>query len=147
MSDIQLKRPNLVVADLERSLRLYRDLLGFQLKHMKTSEKTSYSYPTFNFARDASLRFAIFSTASQDGVLALTELKGQPLKTADAPRDHGIVIKVDDYDGLRAKLSAAGYRLLEEGKLTTHTGATGREQAFLDDDGHTVLIYKLDNQQ
>jgi len=70
--------------------------------------------------------------------------QGQPLKVADATRDHGIVIKVDDYDRLRAKSIAGGYRVLEQGKLTTHMGATGREQAFLDADGHTVSIHARD---
>lgn len=144
MPDIILKRPNFVVADLDRALALYRDILGFSVTFIKTSDKSSYSYPTFAFGKSADLRFAILSTPTQPEIFALTELKGQPLPEPRAPRDHALVLKAADYDGLRQKLKDGGYRLLEEGRLQTHAGASGREQAFLDADGHTVLIYKLD---
>ena len=96
------------------------------------------------FNPDATLRFAVLSTPTQENVFALTELKGQPLPPITAPRNHAIVINVDDYDGTRQKIIDAGHTVFEEGKLLTQKGASGREQGFLDADGHMVLIYKMD---
>ena len=42
-----VKRPNLVVSDIERSLTIYRDILGLDASDISTSSATSYSYPVF----------------------------------------------------------------------------------------------------
>ena len=146
MANISLKRPNYVVADLDRALALYRDIIGFELTFTKDSDSSSYSYPTFGFDPDAKLRFAVLSTPDQPNVFALTELKGQDLAPITAPRNHAIVVNVEDFDGVQGKIQAAGYHMFEEAKLLTQAGTTGREQGFLDADGHMVLIYKMDSQ-
>lgn len=40
---LHLKRVNLVVADLERALKVYRDILGFKVFEVSNSSPTSYS--------------------------------------------------------------------------------------------------------
>jgi catechol 2,3-dioxygenase-like lactoylglutathione lyase family enzyme len=47
------KRINLCVADLNRSLAIYRDILGFTIDYQKDSKEDSYSYPVFTFPRSA----------------------------------------------------------------------------------------------
>ncbi len=55
-SSLHLKRVNLVVADLDRSLTVYRDILGFKVFEVSESPKSSYSYPVFNFPKRARSR-------------------------------------------------------------------------------------------
>ncbi len=33
--DLQVHRPNILVADMERALRVYRDILGFKVKFLE----------------------------------------------------------------------------------------------------------------
>ena len=40
-----VKRPNLVVSDIERALTIYRDILGLTASDIGTSSPDSYSYP------------------------------------------------------------------------------------------------------
>jgi catechol 2,3-dioxygenase-like lactoylglutathione lyase family enzyme len=91
---VQIKRPNLVVSDLDRSLRLYRDILGFTVFQIGESGPTSYSYPVFKFPASAKLRMATLSTADEVRILALTEVTGMPLPPAPAPHRSAIVIEV-----------------------------------------------------
>ena len=68
------KRVTLVVSDLERSLKIYRDILGFQLDGIMDSSEASYSYPVFKIDPEATLRFATLSAGpEQVRTMALTE--------------------------------------------------------------------------
>ena len=71
-----LKRPNLVVADIERSLRIYRDILGFEASPIRTGGADSYSYPVFNVPANAALRFVSLDEPREARVLNLTEVTG-----------------------------------------------------------------------
>ncbi len=49
--DVALKRVNLLVRDLDRSLAVYRDILGFRNAQVSQSSPQSYSYPVFRLRR------------------------------------------------------------------------------------------------
>ena len=72
----RFQRANFLVSDLEKSLKLYTDVLDFQLVFIKDSEKDSYSYEVFQIDESAILRFAVLSLPNQRNVMALTEVKG-----------------------------------------------------------------------
>ena len=46
-SSIRFQRANFVVADMERALGFYRDILGMSVAFQKDSDENSYSYPVF----------------------------------------------------------------------------------------------------
>lgn len=76
MSDrdpIRIQRENRVVKNIETSLKLYHDVLGFDIDSVKDLPNSSYAYDLFDIPRGASIRTARLSSKSQLRVLALTE--------------------------------------------------------------------------
>ncbi len=141
---VRLQRANFVVSSLERSYRLYRDVLGFEVAFEKTSEPDSYSYPVFGIDPKHRLRFAILSTASQPRVLALTEVSEPLLGAAGLPRRSAIVLDVADVDAVVAGARGLGLTVHPEDRLETHDGRVGREVGIVDADGNLVVIYSIE---
>ncbi len=143
---LRLQRANLCVANIDRSLELYRDILGFQVDFIKESDDDSYSYPVFSIPREAKLRFAVLTTnPDQPRSLALTEIAGIELPPVPTPRLNALVLSIEDIDGVLSKLSDGGYTVYEEEKLVTQDGREGREIGFLDRDGHLIVMYRIDS--
>ena len=140
----RLQRANHVVSDLDRALRLYRDILGLAVEFMHESEADSYSYPVFEIDRTAKLRFCVLSTATQPRVMALTEVTGIDLPEAPIPRRSAIVLHVPDVDRVLKECSKAGFHTYPEERLVTNDGRTGREIGIVDDDGNLVVIYRIE---
>ena len=139
-----LKRINLCVADMERSLKVYRDILGFTVNHMKDSDSDSYSYPVFVFPKEAKLRFATLDTPTQERTLAITEVRGVTLPKLPIPHTSAVVINCINMDEVVAKVKAMGLKVVPEQPLPGPDGKPkGRETAFVDPDGHLVVLYKM----
>ena len=139
-----LKRINLCVADMERSLKVYRDILGFTVNHMKDSDSDTYSYPVFVFPKEAKLRFATLDTPTQERTLAITEVRGVTLPKLPIPHTSAVVINCINMDEVIAKVKAMGLKVVPEQPLPGPDGKPkGRETAFVDPDGHLVVLYKM----
>lgn len=142
---LRLQRPNLVVADLDRALRLYRDILGFRVDFIQDSPDDSYSYPVFEIPHTASLRFAVLSANDeQPRSLALTEVRGIEIPGPELPRRNALVLNIERIDEVLASLAGEGLHVYPEERLETHDGRIGREIGFVDHDGHLVVIYRID---
>jgi catechol 2,3-dioxygenase-like lactoylglutathione lyase family enzyme len=142
-----LKRVNLCVADMERALKVYRDVLGFTVHELKDSKSDSYSYPVFQFPRHAKIRFATLDSPTQQRTLALTEVKGVELPRPPLPHMSATVVNCPDFDDVLARAKALGLAIVAEQPLPGPDGTPkGRESAFVDFDGHLVVIYKLTGQ-
>ena len=137
------KRVTLVVADLERSLEIYRDILGFRLDGISESGPDSYSYPVFRIDPKAKIRFATLSAGDlQVRTLALTEVKGMELPAPGSPLMTASVIRSRDLE--------RDFRQLEDLALETTEPkfVDGREfdfweRAFVDFDGHLIVLYEI----
>lgn len=136
------KRVTLVVADIERSLTIYRDILGFTVNSLTESDDDSYSYPVFKIPREAKIRFATLDSPSQERTFGLTEVTG-----CELPKPNGIimytsVIKVGNLDDAMSKIKALG---LETTDATTDSNDnfTFKEQSFIDFDGHLIVLYEI----
>lgn len=141
------KRINLCVSDLDRSLEIYCDILGFTIDYQKVSAEDSYSYPVFTFPKEAKLRFATLNSKSQERTMALTEVKGIELPPMPVPRMVAAVINCPKFDEVLEKVAAAGLEVIPPQILPNPDGtAKGRESAFIDPDGHLIVIYVLDDQ-
>lgn len=142
-----LKRINLCVADMERALKVYRDVLGFKVNELKDSNSDSYSYPVFQFPRHAKIRFATLDSPTQERTLALTEVKGVDLPPPALPHMSATVVNAPDFDDVLARAKALGLAIVPEQGLPGPNGKPkGRESAFVDFDGHLIVIYKLNSQ-
>jgi catechol 2,3-dioxygenase-like lactoylglutathione lyase family enzyme len=140
---VQVKRPNLVVADMDRALRVYRDILGFKVFALDPSGPESYSYPVFKFPKDGKLRMATLNTPTGVRVLALTELKGAPLPPEPLPHRSAIVVEVKGIEQIMARVAAEGLAVVPPKPSKTPEGLTFIEQAFEDHDGHLVVLYEI----
>jgi catechol 2,3-dioxygenase-like lactoylglutathione lyase family enzyme len=143
VSGVRFQRGNHVVADLDRALALYRDVLGFEVTFTLPPNPDSYSYPVFDVPAKAVMRFCVLSTATQERVMALTEIKGIDLSPLPHPRRSAIVLEVGDPDAVMAGARALGLTMYPEEVLRTKDGRIGREIGIVDADDNLIVIYKI----
>lgn len=138
-----VKRPNLVVADLDRSLKIYRDTLRLTASEPSVSGANSFSYPVFKIPRGTPMRSLTLSEPGEERVLALTEVHLPDLpRPSNAPHMSAVVIGISDLAEAFEKLEALG---LETTETRIAEGADFRfiEQAFVDYDGHLIVCYEI----
>lgn len=139
---LEFKRNTLVVADYQKSLKIYCDILGFTVNYINVSAADSYSYPVFNIPPEAIATFVALDSPTQERTFALTEIIGIDLPKPKDTRMSVSVIKVDDLRSTITKLKALDLETLEIRKDTTN-GRSYIEQGFVDFDGHLILLYQL----
>jgi len=139
---LRFQRSNFVVADIDRALTFYRDVLGFDLVFIKDSDAASYSYDVFEIARGNKMRFAVLGTPEQKNVMALTEVPdAEPIEAM--PRRSAIILEIPEIDRVVAQSNALGLTVYPEDKLITKDGREGREIGIVDFDGNLVVIYLI----
>ena len=140
-----LHRTSLLVADLERSLTLYRDVLGLEVGRVSDTPPDSYSYRFFNIEPGAMKRFAYLS--GEDGyanVLGLGEVPGIELNLPESPRSSAYVQTVADVDGVKEQVEALGLETIPPVEfMSREAGKPGMEFGIIDFDGHLILVYGL----
>ncbi|MEE4174293.1 MAG: VOC family protein [Xanthomonadales bacterium] len=140
-----LHRTSLLVADLERSLTLYRDILGLEVGRVSDTPPDSYSYRFFNIEPGAMKRFAYLS--GEDGyanVLGLGEVPGIELNLPESPRSAAYVQTVADVEGVREQVEALGLETIPPVEfMSREAGKPGMEFGIIDFDGHLILVYGL----
>jgi len=145
MSDIakiRFQRANFVVADIDKSLTFYRDVLGFDVAFSKESEPDSYSYDVFELQHGNKMRFAVLSTQDQPRVMALTEIAGG-LGYQDKNRRSAIIVEIPEIDRVVEQSKSLGLKVYHEDALITNDGREGREIGIADFDGNLVVIYYI----
>lgn len=140
---IRFQRGNFVVADIERSLTFYRDVLGFTVEYILGHNPDSYSIPVFEMPEGAELGFAALNTPTQLRVMALTQVSKVELSPVPHPRRSAIVLEAEDPDAVVAGARALGLQVYEEEVLHTKDGRVGREIGIVDFDNNLVVIYKI----
>jgi len=143
VSGVRFQRGNQVVADLERALTFYQSVLGFDVTFTLPPNPDSYSYAVFDVPREAVMRFCVLSTATQERVMALTEVKGVDIAPLPHPRRSAIVLEIDDPDAVMAGARALGLTVYDEEVLKTKDGRIGREIGIVDFDDNLIVIYKI----
>jgi catechol 2,3-dioxygenase-like lactoylglutathione lyase family enzyme len=142
-----MKRTALVVSSIDRSLTIYRDILGFQLNAITQSSPTSYSYEVFKVPRDKPIRFATFNSGpDQSRSLAMIESAGVIHHNNDSVRPVALVINANGrLDEIMSKVKALGLTTVAPRPLKSDTQGDGIETAFVDYDGHLVVLYQFPN--
>lgn len=135
-----IRRPTLMVKDMDQSLSLYRDILGFQLGNLKVDHAESYAYTVFNIPQGTEIRHATFDTDKEKRVLSLVEVKSMPNRTEHNLRTSTVLINANGrLTEILSQLESDGYMILPEHKL----GETGKEVGFIDRDGHLIVLYEF----
>lgn len=139
---LRFQRSNYVVADIERALKFYRDILGFDVVFIKDSPEDSYSYDVFQISKTNKMRFAVLSAPQQPNVMALTEVPDAKPMTS-TPRRSAIILETVEIDRIVTQSKALGLTVYPEDKLITKDGREGREIGIVDADGNLVVIYLI----
>ena len=139
---LRFQRANYLVADIDRSLTFYRDVLGFDVVFIKDSDPDSYSYDVFEIERGPAMRFCVLRTEEQPNVMALTEVPGLPFASA-TPRRAGIVLEARDIETTVQAARDLGLTVYREDYLVTKDGREGVEYGIVDFDGNLVVLYLI----
>ncbi len=144
---VLVKRTALVVSSIDRSLTIYRDILGFELNGITNSKPTSYSYDVFLVPREKPIRFATFNSGpDQTRSLAMIESAGVTHRNDDGVRPVALVLNANGrLDEIMAKIKALGLKTVAPRPLPSATQGEGVETAFVDYDGHLVVLYQFPN--
>ena len=138
-----LKRINLIVSDLDRSLEIYRDVIGMEVFEIKNSKKGSYAYEVFNLPEDAEMRYASMNIGSKTRGFSLTEIKNAELPSLDGIKMTTAVIQVEGLREIYNKIVKMNLYSTSIDQDLTPEGVTFAEFSFTDYDGHLVVLYEL----
>lgn len=136
-----LHRPNFVVADMDRALRLYRDILGFEVGVVMPASELMDNI--FDIPMDAETRIAFLSSVDGEfGNMGITEAKGVDLRKPEGIFPTVWIIEIQrDIDEMVALLEAEGLKI----KGVYDLQNPDREEiVFTDHDGYRVLLMRLD---
>ena len=138
---LQLHRPNILVSDMDRALRVYRDILGFQVNFLLDS--MGVAYDIFALDPQAKLRMAFISEGrGAFGSLALTEATGVDLPERALPYASAIIIELAEgrLAGVVEQLKGEG---LEVGMPHELDKPPRTDISFTDHDGHRVVLFEI----
>ena len=143
MTHPRLGHVHLKVADLERAIGFYRDILGLTASEPTVSGPDSFSYPVFNIPKGTPMRGVTLHTPNEQRAFALTELKGFDLpRPISAPFLATAVIGITDLEDKFAQIEALGLTVTET-RIAGGAEFKFIEQAFVDFDGHLIVCYEI----
>lgn len=139
--DLQVHRPNILVGDLERSLRLYRDVLGFRVDF--ELDALDVATEMFGLPRDTPMRMAFISEGKGAfGSLALSEAKGVSIPRNAAPYPFCVIIEVRE-GRLQPILAEVRELGLEVGQAFELDQPKRTDVTITDPDGHRIVLFEL----
>jgi catechol 2,3-dioxygenase-like lactoylglutathione lyase family enzyme len=140
---LHLKRPCLIVGDLQRSLKIYQDILGFRLDYVGEASATSYLYTVFQLPAQTKLTFAALSTDHEPRAIALAEAKQVELPPPQPPYRIATVIQVEDLAAVIQQIQALDLPIVPPSSFTAPPNQIFTEQGFHDFDGHLIIVYQI----
>ena len=147
---LRVKRPLLIVRDLERSVRFYADVIGLELYSVEpyyNRDPRSLGYEMFGIPDGARKRMAMFNTSDEVRGLTLQEVKDMDVVFTQRPRSFTVLFETDDLLGIRRRAKDAGFRVVEPSlDEIPATATTPRlrfmELAIIDPDDHAVAFFQ-----
>lgn len=137
-------RQSILVSDLERSLTLYRDVLGLKLSRVSDTAPDSYSYIFFDIEPGAMQRFAYLDGEDRREILGLGEVPDLPDTGYTPPRRVAWVQTVPDIESVIEQVQALGLELIPPREfMSREAGRPGLEAGVIDFDGHLIMFYGL----
>jgi catechol 2,3-dioxygenase-like lactoylglutathione lyase family enzyme len=147
---LRVKRPLVIVSDLERSLRFYVDVLGLELYSVEPyfdRNPESLGYEMFGLPPGVRKRMAMLNTSDEVRGLTLQEVRDMPVEFKSRPRAFTVLFETDDLLGIRARAKAAGHRVIEPALGDIPSTATTpalrfMEFAVIDPDDHVISFFQ-----
>ncbi|MDX1515886.1 MAG: hypothetical protein R3288_03550 [Woeseiaceae bacterium] len=141
------KRAVFLVSDLDRALRLWKVVLGFDAGPVtEYVGDDDYVFHLMNLPPGTTVRtVALSAGAQQVRTMALIEVRGLDALPENAPRRAAVVVNARGrLTQIIAGARAAGLRLTRENRFETVEGIAAIEQGIVDWDGNLILVYQLD---
>lgn len=137
----KIRRWSPIVSNLDDTMRLFTDILGFELASLTNDPQTSYVFDMFNIDRSVVTRHAVFHAGPDQRVLSVVEVPGlAPVRSGEQVRRSALLINANGrFDEIRALLSESGYETIAPHRL----GSEGIEMGFIDRDGHLYALYEI----
>ena len=136
----EFRRWSPIVSNLDETIHLYVDILGFELGSVTVDPKTSYVYEVFGIDTKIDTRHATFDAGDKKRVLSVVEVPGAKVQTSQLPRMSVVLFNAKGrFDEIVRRLTIEGYKVLKPHKL----GDKGIEIGFMDNDGHLYAIYEF----
>jgi catechol 2,3-dioxygenase-like lactoylglutathione lyase family enzyme len=142
--DPYVHRSNFLVADLDRELTLYRDILGLKVDVLMPVKSDSFMYDVFNVDHKGSMRIAFLSSPDKRfGAIGFTEVKGVELPRHKGPYPSVLIIEIQGrFESVHEKAKAANPKL-EVSKVYELTNPSRREFLITDYDGNRIIVMQL----
>ncbi|MDH3619913.1 MAG: hypothetical protein OER91_03420 [Gammaproteobacteria bacterium] len=136
----RFRRWSPIVSDLDATIHLYTEILGFELGDVSIDPPTSYVYEVFGISPDVRTRHATFHAGEDKRVLSVVEVPGARLvRAGGSPRMSAALFNANGrFDEIVARLTAEGFEMMSPHKL----GEQGIEIGFIDRDGHLYALYE-----
>jgi len=137
----KVRRWSPVVSDLDETIYLYTEILGFELGRVFEDPKDSYVFQIFDIDPALTTRHALFHAGEDKRVLTAVEVPGlSPDRLSETPHRSVTLINANgNFDEIKAKLEDGGYETMIPHKL----GPQGIEMGFVDKDGHVYAVYEV----
>ena len=147
---LRVKRPLVIVSDLERSLDFYVDVVGLEVYKIDpyyNRDPKSLGYELFDVPVGARKRMAMLNTSDEVRGLTIQEIKDMEFDFKGKPRAFTILFETDDLVGIRRRAAAAGFRVIEPLIVEIpETNAAPRlrfmEFGIIDPDNHVVSFFQ-----
>jgi catechol 2,3-dioxygenase-like lactoylglutathione lyase family enzyme len=139
--DLRLHRPNILVADMERSLRVYRDIIGFEVDFLM--DALDVAPEIFGLDPATKMRIAFLSEGrGAFGSLAISEAPDIDLPVREPPYASAIIIELEEgrLTGVLEQLRQAG---LVIGQAYELDNPRRTDVSVTDHDGHRVVLFEL----
>ena len=135
------------VADTERSLRFYRDLLGFEVVY-EAERSNLNSYDKIMGMEGIHVRVTMLWLGSEASTIALIQFLHTPMDTSWIPQITKagfatLALAVEDIDEIYGRLGAAGVNSVSEPVDIVRNGRrTSRACYIVDPDGLPIELYE-----
>lgn len=147
---LRIKRPLLIVADLERSIEFYVDLVGLELYSVEPTydrRPESLGYELFNIDAGSRKRMAMLNTSAEIRGMTLQEVRDMQWSVQQKPRTSTILFETDDLIDTIERVRAAGYQVIEPvaGEVVATLGVPALrfiEGGVIDPDGHVISFFQ-----
>ena len=139
--DLQVHRPNVLVSDMDRALRIYRDILGFKVNFLL--DALDVATDMFGLPPDTKMRMAFLSEGKGTfGSLAISEARGIVIPKREPPFQACVIIELKEgrLPAVVEQLRAEG---CEMGKAFELEQPTRTDIAFTDPFGNRVVIFEI----
>jgi len=143
---VKLKRAAIWVADLDRAIVFYRDVLGFSLNTVSNIElkDDSVLFDMYNADPSQQIRRALFSSSTEERALFVMETPAAPEYVIDSKRHSSLVLESKDLQAVEARAAKHGFKIGAKNiDALESNGTEFRETVIIGPGGQTVLVYHL----